>query len=561
MGRHDIEHEQQRNRRKVILMLVIVLVGALVAGVAWFTVDRLRDPAVAKCANPTPLSVVAAPDIAPVVDKVARSVVSDNADTCYRVEMVIRDSATMADTMATANPSNTPAVWIPDSGVWLRRAREKGAVQVPDTGSSIASSPVVMALSEQEAKNRGWPDKQLTWADIIGPGGSSLNVGMVDPSVDAVGVSALIAVRDVTGLSSDPAANNVAVLRKLSPNAASGASELFARSGSKATGTPLTAFPSSEYALLDNNAKQKDQQLVAVYPEPAAPSLDYPFAVMVPTPDDVGVAAAKFRSALLAPSIQGPLAEHGLRFPDGRVPGSPPADNRTVVRQLRPVPAPRTAQLDQVLNTWAGISRASRIQAVLDVSGSMNGVIPGSGKTRMQVTLEASEGGIKLMNPRTKLGIWVFSAELDGPKDYREVLPVLPLNESLPTGALDKLRAIRATPTGRTGLYDTTLAAYTSARQNWEPGRINLVLILTDGKNDDDGRGVSRADLLAELQKMQDPNRPLPIVFIGIGPDVDAVELNAISKATNGQTFSTADPTKINEIFFAALSRVISGKP
>jgi hypothetical protein len=179
----------------------------------------------------------------------------------------------------------------------------------------------------------------------------------------------------------------------------------------------------------------------------------------------------------------------------------------------------------------------------------------------MQVTLEASEGGIKLMNPRTKLGIWVFSAELDGPKDYREVLPVLPLNESLPTGALDKLRAIRATPTGRTGLYDTTLAAYTSARQNWEPGRINLVLILTDGKNDDDGRGVSRADLLAELQKMQDPNRPLPIVFIGIGPDVDAVELNAISKATNGQTFSTADPTKINEIFFAALSRVISGKP
>jgi hypothetical protein len=85
------------------------------------------------------------------------------------------------------------------------------------------------------------------------------------------------------------------------------------------------------------------------------------------------------------------------------------------------------------------------------------------------------------------------------------------------------------------------------------------VLILTDGKNDDDGRGVNRDALLAELAKMQDPNRPLPIVFIGMGPDVDVNELNAISKATGGQTFSTADPNKINEIFFAALSRVISG--
>ncbi len=557
MGRHDIE---QRNRRKLILMLVIVLVGALVAGVAWFTVDRLRDPAQAKCANPTVLNVVAAPDIAPVVDQVARGLNPDDANTCYRVEIVVNDSATTADQLAAPKPANLPSVWIPDSSVWLRRAKEKGAAQVPDSGSSIASSPVVMALAEQAARSRNWPEKQLNWADVIGAGGADLNVGMVDPSVDAVGVSALIAVRQVTALSSDPAANNVAVLRKLSPNAASGSSELFAKTGTTSGGPPITAFPTSERALLDNNAKRKDEQLVAVYPEPASPSLDYPYAVL-PAPDDVAVAAAKFRTAMLSQTVGDALAANGLRFPDGRVAGTPPTDNRTIVRQLRPVPAPGTAQLDQVLNTWAGISKASRIQAVLDVSGSMNGVIPGSGKTRMQVTLEASEGGIRLMNPRTKLGIWVFSAELDGEKDYKEVLPVLPLNESLPQGALDKLRAIKATPTGRTGLYDTALAAYTSARQNWEPGRLNLVLILTDGKNDDDGRGVTREALLAELGKMQDPNRPLPIVFIGFGPDVDVAELNAISKATGGQAFNTADPTKINEIFFAALSRFISGKP
>ncbi|MCE7008953.1 substrate-binding and VWA domain-containing protein [Kibdelosporangium philippinense] len=557
MGRHDIE---QQDRRKLILMLVIVLVGALVAGVAWFTVDRLRDPAQATCANPVVLNVVAAPDIAPVVDKVASGLNPNDVNTCYRVEMVVNDSAVVADQLAAPRPVNPPAVWVADSSVWLRRAKEKGAAQVPDSGSSIASSPVVMALAEPAAKARSWPEKQLNWADVIGVGGQDLNVGMVDPSVDAVGVSALIAVRQVTALSSDPAANNVAVLRKLSPNAASGSSELFAKTGTTASGPPITAFPTSERALLDNNAKRKDEQLVAVYPEPASPSLDYPYAVL-PSSEPVAVAAAKFRTAMLSQSVGEALATNGLRFPDGRVAGTPPTDNRTIVRQLRPVAAPGTAQLDQVLNTWAGISKASRIQAVLDVSGSMNGVIPGSGKTRMQVTLEASEGGIRLMNPRTKLGIWVFSAELDGDKDYKEVLPVLPLNESLPQGALEKLRAIKATPTGRTGLYDTALAAYTSARQNWEPGRLNLVLILTDGKNDDDGRGVNRESLLAELGKMQDPNRPLPIVFIGFGPDVDVNELNAISKATGGQAFNTADPTKINEIFFAALSRFIAGRP
>ncbi|MBP2329491.1 hypothetical protein JOF56_009876 [Kibdelosporangium banguiense] len=556
MGRHDGE---QRNRRKVVLTLSIVLAGALVAGVAWLAVDRLREPSQATCANPVMLPVVVAPDIAPVVDQVARGLKPEDLDTCYRVEMVINDSATTADQLALPNARNVPAVWIPDSTVWLRRAREKGATTVPDTGSSIASSPVVMALAEPAAKTRGWPNKQLNWADVLGASGADLNVGMVDPAVDAVGVSALIAARGVTALTPDPAANNVAVLRKVSPNAASSASELFARAAGNAGAPPLTAFPTSEHELLDNNAKRKDQQLVAVYPEPAAPSLDFPYAVL-PASDDVGVAAAKFRTTLLAAGVQDALAANGLRLPDGRVPGTPPADNRTVVRQLRPVPPPQTVQLDQVLNTWAGISQDGRIQVVIDVSGSMNGVIPGSGKTRMQALLEASEGGIRLFTPRTKLGIWVFSAELDGDKDYREVVPVLPLPELLPNGLLEKLRGIKATPTGRTGLYDTTLAAYQSARQNWEPGRINVVVIMTDGKNDDDGRGVNRDALLAELGKLQDPNRPLPIVFIGIGPDVDKDELTSISKATGGQTFATTDPNKINEIFFTALSRFISGK-
>src|ERR1043165_7995556 len=119
MGRHD---RARRDRRKLILTLVLGLVGALVAGVAWFAVDRLRDTA-AQCPDPVVLTVVASPDIAPVVDSVARGLNPNDPATCYRVSMVANDSATTADQLAASTPVNPPAVWLPDSSVWLRRAR------------------------------------------------------------------------------------------------------------------------------------------------------------------------------------------------------------------------------------------------------------------------------------------------------------------------------------------------------------------------------------------------------------------------------------------------------
>jgi len=113
---------------------------------------------------------------------------------------------------------------------------------------------------------------------------------------------------------------------------------------------------------------------------------------------------------------------------------------------------------------------------------------------------------------------------------------------------------------GATGLYDSTLAAYRAARQNFEPGRINTVIVMTDGRNEDK-KSISRNQLLAELAKLQDPQRPIRIIGIGIGPDIDVGELQAIAGATGGQAFTTPDPTKIGDIFYSALSRVLCQPP
>ena len=67
--------------------------------------------------------------------------------------------------------------------------------------------------------------------------------------------------------------------------------------------------------------------------------------------------------------------------------------------------------------------------------------------------------------------------------------------------------------------------------------------------------------MLSELGKLQDPRRPILIVGIGIGPDIDAGELQAISGASGGQAFTTDDPTKIGQIFYQALSKVLCQPP
>jgi len=85
------------------------------------------------------------------------------------------------------------------------------------------------------------------------------------------------------------------------------------------------------------------------------------------------------------------------------------------------------------------------------------------------------------------------------------------------------------------------------------PGRINLVLVATDGRNED-AQSINRAQLLAELGKLVDPRRPLPILFFAMGPGVDLGELNEIAKVVDGRVYNAAQPSDIRPIFFSALS-------
>src|SRR6266536_744510 len=240
------------------------------------------------------------------------------------------------------------------------------------------------------------------------------------------------------------------------------------------------------------------------------------------------------------------IAKTGLRAAGGLALHTGDAHVAPESRQSAPMPG--EAEVDQLLNQWAGINFSARVQVLIDISGSMNAQVPGTGLNRMQVTLEAAAKAMRLFKPTTELRMLTFATRLDGDRDYREILPMAPVSQHLAGGALDRLAQVKATPEGKTGLYDSVLDVYRTARREWQAGRLNLVIVMTDGRNDDP-RGIARADLLTELGKLQDPRRPIPLIGVGIGPDADQAELGQLTAATGGQAFLAPDPAKITDVF------------
>ncbi len=89
----------------------------------------------------------------------------------------------------------SPDVWIPDSSTWLLRLKTGGAAAFePGNGSSIASSPVVVAMPEPIATRLGWPQQELGWTDLLTRLNSDrpLKTGIVEPTRDAAGLSGLL---------------------------------------------------------------------------------------------------------------------------------------------------------------------------------------------------------------------------------------------------------------------------------------------------------------------------------------------------------------------------------
>lgn len=196
--------------------------------------------------------------------------------------------------------------------------------------------------------------------------------------------------------------------------------------------------------------------------------------------------------------------------------------------------------------------------AVIDVSGSMDDEV--GGVSRIDVATGAARGALGMMTGRTQVGLWAFSTDRgpDG-QDWEELVPLRGLTEQVDGQTQQQLllqvsgAITEETTTGDTGLHDTIAAAYEEMVAGHDPEFVNSVVLLTDGINDDTTGGLSEEELLERLQELSDPERPVVLVLVGMGPEVDLATLERITAAVDGRAYVAREPAEIADVFVDAL--------
>ena len=551
-------------------LLVVALVAAAGGGgwYGWRTWKQRAEPA---CAGT--LTVATAPEITAPVKTLASQWNAERTPihgACVRIQVEQVAPADMAAAIAGARDTpvsglgqangrtSVPNVWIPDASTWLQRLQEASA-QLSMSGTSVASSPVVLAIPQPVAAAMG--KTTPTWPALLAKlSGGQLRPGIVDPNVDASGLSALLGFAGAvasSGSSPDAQAATVGVMRAF----AAGESQLrddlmgrFPRAGDPTSvARALSVAPVPEQSVLAYNAAEPPVPLAALYLQPSPPAMDYPYTQIPGMDGTQAQASSMFQALMSGPGWKELLARSELRDADGTFGPAMPKVTGMPAGPFDAATAVPGAQLDQALSTWSAVTVPGRMLAVVDVSGSMAlAVKTAGGASREQVTVAAAKAGLGLFDDKWEVGLWTFSTNLTKNTDYKELAPIQPLSVGRSQIA-EALGGIQPVPGGATGLYDTVLAAYKTVQKGWDPSRVNSVVIMTDGQNQDPN-GISIDQLLSQLHKIADPAKPVEVIAIGIGSDVDKGELTRITDATGGGTFVTADPSKIGEIFLRAIS-------
>jgi von Willebrand factor type A domain len=164
-----------------------------------------------------------------------------------------------------------------------------------------------------------------------------------------------------------------------------------------------------------------------------------------------------------------------------------------------------------------------------------------------------------LLADDSELGVWLFSTELEGERDWREVVPVGPLGQRVGSVTrrqliLSELGRIQPERNGGTGLYDSVLAAFRWMKDGYKPEMINTVLVFTDGR-DRDANGPTLEEAVAALREEYDPERPVQIIVLGYGADVSVAELRRLTEVTNGLVQIARAPEESRRLLLEAMSR------
>lgn len=492
MGRHSLPDDYATDeggdrppRRRRTVAIATMLVLAVAAGTAVAAQGGLLSFSKSCEDTAVHLSMMTSPDIAPAVRAVADKARKDDLRSdghCVDVDVVARDSYKVADALARGTRAPDYQMWLPDSDLWLNRAKGTGDAIPIAPGDSVASSPVTLAMVPSAAKTLGWPEKKYSWAELTAAAMESdkVRLGSADPARSATGLLALTSIgisSDKLGGDSDTRAAATAKLlaQRMSDGDAQVVETLPQDSSDAEQGNPARnqAVLLSEQAAFAHNAESTDGgKLDLFYPKDGAPLLNYPFTLVNEDEQttEESRAALRFMLLLSEDAAQRTLAEHGFRTVDGTADEGLVASAGGKTPQpyaTSPGTAPSDETLQETLGMWTITVQSARLTTVVDASGSMATIVPGRNQSRMDVTKASLIQALNQFTPNDEIGLWEFATTLDGEKDYRRLVATSRLGDPAKEAAHTARSSPRRSP--RCSPCPTVRQACTTPR--WPPTR------------------------------------------------------------------------------------------
>ena len=501
-----------------------------------------------------------------------------------------------------------PAVWSPAASSWgailNQRLADKGEpAMAPADAKPLQLTPLVIAMPKPMADALGYPKTSIGFADLLAlakdptgwaskghPEWGAFKLGKTNPNFSTSGLNATIA--QFYAATNKTSGLNIEDLNR--PEVQQFSREVEASVvhygditmtflnnwfRSDARGTSLnyaSAVAVEEKSVIDYNAGNPDGildpgetarkpriPLVAVYPKEGTLFSDSPFYVLDASwvTADQKTAARAFETYIRLPDNQRKVLQFGFRPGNPAVAVAAPITLANGVNPNEPrtaleVPQPKV--LIEVLQLWAQERKAARVLLVVDVSGSMGDAAVGnSGDTKLDLAKRAASSALDQFKSDDEVGLRIFTSDVDGQgNDYIDVVPIAAMgaNKEAIRRKIGELQPLNGTP-----LYSTTLASLELMKANLDPTRINAVVLLTDGQNED-GNATDDVQQLAALVaagragaegQATSPVRIFPIAY---GSGADLPTLKRIAESTNANVYDASDPTSIEKVFTNVIS-------
>jgi hypothetical protein len=539
MPRHRARTTRARPARARPGRLPALAVAAAVAAVALVAAALLGSGATSSapvddCAA---LRVVVAESFAPVLDEVAPAVASGPG--CGRLDV------TVADGREAVERAHGADLWISDDVSWSGVAAGPALADGPP--AVVATSPLLLVTDEATAAvvrgaGAGWRGL----ADLVGDPASGVRLVARDPAGTGEGLLGLGAVGEAVWLDEGMDASADALA------AAVPRTRVVPGREAAMPGRPSEVGLVAERTLLTGPGRPAAGTTVLA-PADRTAELRYGWHPSADAAADPGRAAALARlaAALAGPEADGPLARAGLRRPGGGPPPGSPEGMPAVVAPAFDVLGPH--HVDHVFATWYPGDRRAQVLVAVDVSGSM-WARPASADTPLIDVVRRGVGTLAdLLPDASRFALWEFGSELDPPLDHRVLLDHGDLAGARRTGVAAAVARLTPIDTG-TGLHDTVLAAYLSARDAHREGTPSHVVVFTDGRDEADDLTVGLDGLTRALADAADPQRPVQLSVITFGDGAAAETLTAALEPVGGYVdhVRTADEVAAAFIHVAA---------